>query len=74
MTARNENDDLVQENISVQYFGVPLEICFNIKYLLEFLSSIDGDEVSIKMENAKSGVLMQDVALKSSYVLMPMQL
>ena len=74
MTAKNENDDLVQENIPVQYSGDSLEICFNIKYLLEFLSSVDGDEVSIKMESDKSGVLMQDLSLKSSYVLMPMQL
>ncbi len=74
MTARNENDDLVQENIIVQYAGLPLEICFNIKYLLEFLFSVDGEEISIKMDSAKNGVLMQDLALNSSYVLMPMQL
>lgn len=74
MTARNENEDLIKETILVNYSGEPLEICFNVKYLLDFLSNIDSEEVLLKMENSKSGVLFQDPRLKSSYVLMPMQL
>lgn len=74
ITARNDSDDLVQENLSVHYDGPPITIGFNVKYLLDFLSSIDGEKVLLKIESATKGALIQDLALKSSYVLMPMQI
>jgi DNA polymerase III subunit beta len=74
LTAKNDCNDAVQENVLVNYKGCPLEICFNIKYILDFLSNIDGETVCFKMENAVSGVLLQDQFFKSSYILMPMQL
>ena len=74
VTAQNDNGDLVQESIVVNYSGTPLEICFNIKYLIDFLSSINSEEVLLKIENSKCGALIQDLMLKSSYVLMPMQI
>lgn len=71
---KNEQNDLAEESVSATFLGDPLEICFNLKYLLDFLSNVDTDTVLLNISNANSGSLIQDAALQSSYILMPMQL
>lgn len=74
ITGKNEQNDLATENVPAVFDGPTVEICFNIKYLLDFLSNIQSDLVIFKVENATSGALIQDPALVGSYVLMPMQI
>ena len=74
ITAKNEQDDLVQESLAAHYVGNDLDVCFNIKYLLDFLSNVNTEVVLFKVENANSGALIHEASLQSSYVLMPMQI
>jgi len=74
ISAQNDQEDFIKETLLVNYAGATIDICFNIKYLLDFLSNVDSEEVMLKIENAKSGVLLQDPGLNNIYMLMPMQL
>lgn len=74
ISAQNEHKDFIKETLEVDYSGEPLEICFNIKYVLDFLSNLDSEEILLKIDHAKSGALFQDPKLNNTYMLMPMQL
>lgn len=70
----NDQEDSVTESIPATFVGEKTQICFNLKYLLDFLSHIDTDTIIFKVADPMSGALLQDVSLKGSYVLMPMQI
>jgi DNA polymerase III subunit beta len=74
MIGSNDKDDSITETVAGIFSGQETQSCFNIKYLLDFLSHIDSETVVFKINDAKSGALIQDVSLKGSYVLMPMQI
>jgi DNA polymerase-3 subunit beta len=61
------------EDVEIDYSGDPLPIGFNYKYLLEFLSATDVDEVRIELKDTESAA-----AFKAGddfvYVVMPMRI
>ena len=74
ITGSNEQGDVVEDSIVAHLEGKELAIFFNLKYLLDFLSNSNVDNIIFKFENATTGVLLQDNQLHSSYILMPMQI
>mgnify|MGYP001613701453 CR=1 FL=1 len=63
------------EVIPVNYQGKELEIGFNAKYLIDTITSIDGDNVHIELNNEISPVIVK-TQTDSNYlgIIMPLKL
>lgn len=72
--ATNAERDEANEQISVKYQGEPLEISFNVAYLLDVLDVLGG-EVELNMTQANGSVLIkQQGDVQHEYVIMPMRI
>ncbi|MEX2962461.1 DNA polymerase III subunit beta [Microbulbifer sp. TYP-18] len=76
IVANNPEQEEAEEQLVVDYVGEPLEIGFNVGYLLDATGAIHGDQVRIGLADANSSALLQqpDEAGDSRYVIMPMRL
>ncbi len=73
--AHNVEQEQAEEEIDVAYVGEPMEIGFNVQYLLDVLGVIEGDEVEIQLKDANSSMLVRDPSdPRARYVIMPMRL
>lgn len=74
LRANNPEQDEAIEDLAIQYNDAPLEMSFNAQYLLDVLSVLDGDDVSMIMTEANQSVLVHDPAhTDQTYVVMPMR-
>jgi DNA polymerase-3 subunit beta len=72
---QNPDQEEAEEEVEVGYEGEPLEIGFNVVYLLDILNSLQGDEVAAQFNDANSSVLIIDPADEAGrHVVMPMRL
>jgi DNA polymerase-3 subunit beta len=65
-----------KESIPVDYSGPALQICFNAQYVLDFLSAVSTELVSLELKDEVSQALMKPVGGEGSdytYVIMPMR-
>ncbi len=73
--ANNPDQEEAQEEITVQYAEANVEIGFNVTYLLDVLSVLDSEDVSIKLKDANSSCIITDPdSDQFRYVVMPMRL
>lgn len=71
----NPDQEEAEEEVEVAYEGEPLEIGFNVVYLLDILASIEGEEVRVQFTDANSSCLVTDAASdECRHVVMPMRL
>ena len=73
--ANNPDQEEAEDEVEVSYSGEPMEIGFNVNYLLEALSAVSADEVEIGLVDPSSSCVVsapQDE--KCLYVVMPMRL
>ena len=71
----NPDQEEAEEEVEVTYEGEPLEIGFNVVYLLDILSSLAGDRVVAQFNDANSSVLITDPEVEGCrHVVMPMRL
>ena len=71
----NPDQEEAEEEVEVSFHGEPLEIGFNVVYLLDILGSLEGDEVRADFNDANSSVLITDPAAgRCRHVVMPMRL
>ena len=74
LRANNPEQDEAIEDLAIQYTDTPMEMSFNAQYLLDVLSVLDGDDVSMTMTEANQSVLVQDPTQQDqTYVVMPMR-
>jgi DNA polymerase-3 subunit beta len=65
------------EVMMVEYDGAPMQICFNARYVLEFLSAVETDTVSLAFKDEMSQAVMTPVGAEGyeyTYVIMPMRI
>jgi len=65
-----------KETLTVDYSGAPMQICFNAQYVLDFLSAVSTDLVSLELKDEVSQALMKPVGAEGydyTYVIMPMR-
>jgi DNA polymerase III subunit beta len=65
-----------KETLLVEFAGAPLQICFNAQYVLDFLSAVTTDAVSLELKDEVSQAVMKPVAAEGydyTYVIMPMR-
>ena len=76
MVANNPEQEEAQEEVTVMYTGDPLEIGFNVGYLLDVLNVIKGSELQLILSDSNSSALIEEVGdgSRAIYVVMPMRL
>ncbi len=65
-----------KETLPVEYDGASMQICFNAQYVLDFLSAVSTDVVSLDLKDEVSQALMKPVGAEGydyTYVIMPMR-
>jgi DNA polymerase-3 subunit beta len=73
--AHNPEQEEAEEEIEVGYEGQDLEVGFNVNYLLDALSAIDGVDVELGLTDSNSSCLIRSPGSASArYVVMPMRL
>mgnify|MGYP002525398528 FL=1 len=59
----------------MDYQGGPLEIGFNVSYLLDVLNTMDGTQARLELGDSNSSALITDPEHEAAiYVVMPMRL
>jgi len=75
LNANNPQQEEAEEFVNVDYEGDPLEIGFNVSYLIDVLSKMTGERVEICLSDANSAALLTDPDDQvSKYVVSPMML
>lgn len=73
--ANNPEQEEAEENIAIEYSGGPLEIGFNVGYLVDVLNALDEDRVQMTLADSNSSALMEEPGGGDAlYVVMPMRL
>lgn len=73
--ANNPEQEEAEESIAINYEGDSLEIGFNVNYLLDVLSVVKSESVSINLMDTNSSALIKETVDDSTlYVVMPMRL
>jgi DNA polymerase-3 subunit beta len=65
-----------KETLPVDYTGAAMQICFNAQYVLDFLSAVSTDVVSLDLKDEVSQAVMKPVGAEGydyTYVIMPMR-
>jgi DNA polymerase-3 subunit beta len=65
-----------KETLPVDYDGGAMQICFNAQYVLDFLSAVSTDVVSLDLKDEVSQAVMKPVGAEGydyTYVIMPMR-
>lgn len=75
LQAQNVEREEAEDEIQVTYDHEPIEIGFNVNYLLEALGAMDSGEFTLSLSGADSSGLLQSVNDPATrYVVMPMRL
>jgi len=75
ITATNPDRVEVEEDLGVNNEGDELEIGFNVKYLIDFLSIIQTDEVKFTFSDPNSSARIESMGAEMGvYVIMPMKI
>lgn len=75
LQAHNPEQEEAEEELDVAHSGATLEIGFNVNYLLEALSAVDGEQVELGFTDGNSSCLIQQPKTTDArYVVMPMRL
>jgi DNA polymerase-3 subunit beta len=71
----NNVQEEAEEGVAVEYDGDPLDIGFNISYLLDVLNHVDSPTVDVAMGDSNSSALVQIPQREDfKYVVMPMRI
>jgi DNA polymerase-3 subunit beta len=75
LQANNPEQEEAVETLEVAYSGDPMEIGFNVNYLLDALAAVDTDQVELGVTDANSSCLIREPGKDSpKFVVMPMRL
>ena len=71
----NPDQEEAEEELEVEFEGEPLEIGFNVVYLLDILGSLQGERVRVGFNDANSSCVVRDMdSGRTQHVVMPMRL
>ena len=75
LQTENPEHEEAEEEIEVDYDGAPLEIGFNVNYLLDALGVMEGEAFKFAMSSPDAGGLLTEMGTDAhKYVVMPMRL
>ena len=71
----NPNHEEAEDELEIEYSGSPVQVGFNVTYLLDVLNIIDGDVAELHLKDDASSMVVHPGGDKqSTYVIMPMRL
>ena len=75
ITANNPEQEEAEEMLDVSFSGDPIEIGFNVSYILDVLNTLRCENVRFSMSDANASALVENVEDDSAmYVVMPIRL
>jgi DNA polymerase-3 subunit beta len=75
VVAHNPDQEEARDEIVVEYGGEPIEIGFNVTYLMEALRALTEEKVEIHVQDGNSGCLLRSPGDETTqYLIMPMRL
>ncbi|ENM5770328.1 DNA polymerase III subunit beta [Vibrio mimicus] len=75
ITANNPEQEEAEELLDVSFEGEPIEIGFNVSYILDVLNTLRCENVRVSMSDANASALVENVDDDSAmYVVMPIRL
>jgi DNA polymerase-3 subunit beta len=75
ITANNPEQEEAEEMLDVSFEGEPIEIGFNVSYVLDVLNTLRCEKVRISMSDANASALIENADDDSAmYVVMPIRL
>lgn len=74
VSAHNTEQEEAVEEIEAEYDGDPIEIGFNVGYLIEAIGAVDTPRVNMYLMNSDSSSLIVGESGQEKYVVMPMRL
>lgn len=75
LQTENPEHEQAEEEVEVEYDGSPLEIGFNVNYLLDALGVMDSESFRFMLSSSDAGGLLKEVGTDDhAYVVMPMRL
>lgn len=73
--ATNPEQEILEEEVTLGYTGEALDICFNVRYLLDILAVLPEGDVQLSFQDSMSSLVVESLAdPQSTYVVMPMRL
>ena len=74
LISSNTDSEIGEDQIDVKYTGEVMSIGFNISYLQDVIDTLEGDIISICVNDQNSGCVVQDnLDHDSTFVIMPMR-
>ncbi len=75
LQAHNPEQEEAEEELEVEYSGEDIEIGFNVNYLLDALGAVEGEDVTLSVQDSNSSCLIRQPGNDdSTFVVMPMRL
>ena len=75
LQAHNPEQEEAEEELEVKYNGEDIEIGFNVNYLLDALAAVEGDDVTLSVQDSNSSCLIRQPGNDDcTFVVMPMRL
>jgi DNA polymerase-3 subunit beta len=75
LQAHNPEQEEAEEELGVEYTGEDIEIGFNVNYLLDALNAVEGDDVTLSVQDSNSSCLIRQPGNEDcTFVVMPMRL
>ncbi|WP_119344258.1 DNA polymerase III subunit beta [Facilibium subflavum] len=74
LSANNPEYEEAQDQIAVKYHDQPMEIGFNVGYLLDSVNVLDAENVDLYFDTPAMSLLIKDDTTKSQYVVSPIRL
>jgi DNA polymerase-3 subunit beta len=75
LQANNPEQEEAVETLEVEYSGEPMEIGFNVNYLLDALAAVESEQVELGVSDANSSCLIREPGVDTTkFVVMPMRL
>ena len=75
VSANNPEKEEATDDIKSTYSGEPVEVGFNVNYLIDVINAIKTENIQIQLKDANSSaLLMPENDSSSNYVVMPLRL
>ncbi len=75
LSAKNMDNESVEDSLDINFDGEPIKTAFNINYLLDIIGVVDSENLTLSIQDGQSSCLIFDAEAEAArYVVMPMNI